>query len=319
MTKRMIGTVAALTWTAAGLQAQGVGVGIGVGGGGGRLGPPFVEQFQQAGTFSAVGVARGGSIGGVNLSTPVVGRPVSGMEERKSTQKLEDGTMIETSEQQLFFRDSSGRTRTEMPKQNRIIIMDPVAHTQITLNGETKMASRVSLPTVEGTRAVGPPNVELAARAAKEAAAVQFAGGSYTFTLSDSATATTITTDGAVTAPATVRRVVRDNENRKHEELGAESLNGVLAMHTRDTLTIPQGQIGNDRDIHVVNDRWYSDDLQMLVKTENSDPRFGKNTYELTNVLRDEPNPSLFQVPGDYTIRDIGIKRDVMLPATVNK
>lgn len=322
MTKHIIGTVAALTWTAAGLQAQGVGVGVGVGVGGGRSGSalgPFIEQFQQAGTISAVGGARGGG-GAISLNNPVLGRPVSGMEERKSVQKLEDGTMIETSDQQLFFRDSAGRTRTEMPKQKRIVIMDPVAHTQITLNGESKIATRLSLPAMEGPRALAPPNAELAARAAKEATAVQFASGTYTFTL-DSGTATTITTDSVASAPTMVRRsVTGTSENRKHEELGAESLNGVLAMHTRDTLTIPQGQIGNDRDIHVVNDRWYSDDLQMLVKTENSDPRFGKNTYELTNVSRDEPNSALFQVPGDYTIRDAGMKRDMVLtPTVVNK
>ena len=54
--------------------------------------------------------------------------------------------------------------------------------------------------------------------------------------------------------------------------------------------------------IHVVNERWYSDDLQMLVKTVNSDPRFGDNTYEFTNVSRGEPDPALFQIPADYKI-----------------
>ena len=78
----------------------------------------------------------------------------------------------------------------------------------------------------------------------------------------------------------------------------------VLAAGSRDTETIPQGQIGNDRDIHVTNERWYSDDLQMLVKTVNSDPRFGENSYEFTNVDRAEPDPTLFQIPGDYTVSE---------------
>jgi hypothetical protein len=91
-------------------------------------------------------------------------------------------------------------------------------------------------------------------------------------------------------------------------------MNGVTATGTRSTLTIPQGQIGNNRDIHVVNERWYSDDLQMLVKSVNSDPRFGENTYELTNISRDEPDASLFQIPPDYSVMEVGPGRGLQTP-----
>jgi hypothetical protein len=88
-----------------------------------------------------------------------------------------------------------------------------------------------------------------------------------------------------------------------------QSQNGVLATGTRSTLTIPLGQIGNNRDIHVVNEQWFSEDLQMLVKTVNSDPRFGENTYELTNISRMEPDAALFQIPTDYTVIEPGTGR----------
>ena len=42
----------------------------------------------------------------------------------------------------------------------------------------------------------------------------------------------------------------------------------------------------------------------MLVKSVNSDPRFGENTYQLTNISRIEPDSALFQIPPDYTIID---------------
>ena len=42
----------------------------------------------------------------------------------------------------------------------------------------------------------------------------------------------------------------------------------------------------------------------MLLKTSNSDPRFGINTYELTNIKQDQPDPALFQVPAGYTARE---------------
>ena len=86
------------------------------------------------------------------------------------------------------------------------------------------------------------------------------------------------------------------------EDLGTQNQNGVPAQGTRNTITIPAGQIGNNRDIHVVNERWYSSDLQMLVKSVNSDPRFGTTTYQLTNIIRSMPDAGLFQIPGSYTV-----------------
>jgi hypothetical protein len=81
------------------------------------------------------------------------------------------------------------------------------------------------------------------------------------------------------------------------EDLGDQMLGGVMAHGTRSTITIPVGQIGNDREIRVVSERWYSNDLQMLVKSSNNDPRFGETTYELQNVLQGAQDPTLFAMP----------------------
>ena len=70
------------------------------------------------------------------------------------------------------------------------------------------------------------------------------------------------------------------------------------------TVTIPTGAVGNDRDLKVINERWVSDDLKLLVKTSNSDPRFGVTTYELTNIVQKEPDPALFQLPEGYVEAD---------------
>jgi hypothetical protein len=90
------------------------------------------------------------------------------------------------------------------------------------------------------------------------------------------------------------------------EDLGTLNQYGVPAQGTRETLTIPAGEIGNNRDIHVINERWYSNELQMLVKSVNSDPRFGTTTYQLTNIVRVNPDSSLFQIPADYTVAEGG-------------
>ena len=85
------------------------------------------------------------------------------------------------------------------------------------------------------------------------------------------------------------------------EELASQLVNGVSARGARLTTTIHAGTLGNDHDLKVVNERWYSDDLKLLVKSSNSDPRFGLATYELTNISQAEPDPALFQIPAGYT------------------
>ena len=46
-----------------------------------------------------------------------------------------------------------------------------------------------------------------------------------------------------------------------------------------------------------------SDDLKVPLKTTITDPRMGTVTMELTNINRSQPDPSLFQVPADYTVK----------------
>ena len=88
----------------------------------------------------------------------------------------------------------------------------------------------------------------------------------------------------------------------KNESLGTQAINGVNAAGTRITRTIPAGQIGNDKPIQIVLERWYSPDLQMTVMTKHSDPRNGETNFSLKNINRSGPPPYLFEVPSDYTV-----------------
>ena len=47
----------------------------------------------------------------------------------------------------------------------------------------------------------------------------------------------------------------------------------------------------------IVYGRWFSKELGLVVYSKNTDPRFGEQTYKLTNIVRAEPDPSLFAVP----------------------
>jgi len=102
------------------------------------------------------------------------------------------------------------------------------------------------------------------------------------------------------------------------EKLGVQPVNGVSARGERLTITIPKGDIGNDRELKVVTERWNSEDLQMLVKSVNSDPRYGDTTYELKGISQAAPNASLFQIPADYAVTDRTSGKRAPLPAKRN-
>ena len=90
----------------------------------------------------------------------------------------------------------------------------------------------------------------------------------------------------------------------KNEALGTQTIEGVTVEGTRTTTTIPVGTIGNDRDINIVYEKWYSKELQMTVFSKHSDPRFGEQTYRLSNISRKNPAISLFTPPADYRDQD---------------
>jgi hypothetical protein len=97
---------------------------------------------------------------------------------------------------------------------------------------------------------------------------------------------------------------MQDRQNESTTvSLGTQMVNGVSAEGTRTTRTIPAGAIGNEKPIVISVERWYSPDLQMNVMIKRSDPRTGDNVFQLTNIIRSEPEPTLFQVPSDYTVK----------------
>lgn len=90
----------------------------------------------------------------------------------------------------------------------------------------------------------------------------------------------------------------------KSELLGPMSVDNVRAEGTRTVITLPAGSIGNERPIEIVNERWYSPELQTVVQTRRVDPRFGEVVYKLLNINRAEPSRHWFEVPADFTIEE---------------
>jgi hypothetical protein len=199
----------------------------------------------------------------------VAGRPLSADEVRTTVQTLSDGSHINHTETVKFYRDAMGRmlTRTE----TGAILYDPVAGFTYDITDYRK--SYVKSPITPGA------TVTIAAAAHRSSISSTSGSGDPKWHS---------TTGNAANAPVT-------------EDLTPQMVNGVLAKGLRLTLTIPAGTFGNDAPLKVVNERWVSDDLKLLVKSSNSDPRFGVTTYELKNIVQADPSPSLFQLPAGYT------------------
>jgi hypothetical protein len=89
------------------------------------------------------------------------------------------------------------------------------------------------------------------------------------------------------------------------EELGQQSIEGLLVTGRRVTTTIPAGKLGNDRPIVVVHEEWRSPELEIVVKTIDTDPRTGVQTMELQGLTRTDPDPALFQAPPGYQVKDM--------------
>jgi hypothetical protein len=83
-------------------------------------------------------------------------------------------------------------------------------------------------------------------------------------------------------------------------------IEGVNAHGVRTTRTIPSGEVGNEKPIDVVTEVWTSPDLKTIVMSKRSDPRTGEQTFQLTNIVRTEPDASLFTVPADFKTVDSG-------------
>jgi len=94
----------------------------------------------------------------------------------------------------------------------------------------------------------------------------------------------------------------------KNESLGTRTMEGITAVGRRSTMRFPAGTIKNDREIITTFEAWESPELgMMMVMTKNSDSRSGELSTRIANLIRAEPDPSLFVVPPDYTIEEVPI------------
>jgi hypothetical protein len=245
----------------------------------------------------------GAAIGGFQRmsAAPVQGAPYSATITNESVQALADGNRISQSSTGTTARDSLGRTRQDAPlpaignmspadAPHIVFIQDPVAESSYTLNLTDKTAMK------------GPSMMSSAIGMAGAAANV----GLFNAPVAIRGVAGPATTVHLQPQMIAIQKnaIAAEDGQIQTEDLGSKTMEGVLATGTRSTLTIPAGQIGNDKPLSIVTEVWTSQELKSIIYSKRSDPRMGDQTFKLTNIVRAEPDPSLFIVPADFKILD---------------
>jgi hypothetical protein len=91
---------------------------------------------------------------------------------------------------------------------------------------------------------------------------------------------------------------------RTHEDLGVKDIEGIETVGTRDTTVVNPGVMGNDQPMSFVREYWHSPKLGINLVSIVSDPRFGRQTFTLTDVSVTEVDPKYFQLPDGFVIDD---------------
>jgi hypothetical protein len=248
----------------------------------------------------------------------VKGAPYSAEAVTETIQTLGDGNRIVNRISSMVYRDSEGRTRREQSLKGlgmfganeepfkTVFINDPVAGVTFALDSRSHTAHKSVPFTFELNTKKGEGQQFEFKVAPGTGGGVASTSGNMIMTAplaGHPPDQFTLRTDAGV-AETYVFRTKTNNANEVKEQLGKQIIEGVEAEGTRTTVTIAAGEIGNERPIEIVSERWYSPELQLVVMTRNSDPRTGETTYKLTNINRSEPAKSLFEVPSDYTIKE---------------
>jgi len=233
-----------------------------------------VAVVAQSGVSSGVGM---GVIAGP-VGIGIKGQPFALKERITSVRTLGDGTSDTSVREEHSMRDAEGRTRLEKGQLKDgvfepevVILNDPIARmtTTLVLRDRTANVVHYAEPRMRGAR------VE---RSPEEAARL-----------------------GEMQEKAREERadILHRPEPPTVEKLSAQTIAGVFAEGTRTTRVISEG---SDRPVTVVSERWFSPELKIVMGETTDDPRSGKTTVEVTELVRSNPDAGLFQIPQDFKL-----------------
>jgi tetratricopeptide (TPR) repeat protein len=207
--------------------------------------------------------------------TPVIGLPFSADESVRIVQHLANGMTLSSQMKGRVYRSSDGVERLEGtlvstdPAQTdqvtQVWILDRTKRTAVLLNSKLITATVTPLP-------------------------------------ADSTVTVSFLPQPRATGPAATQAA--KPENPITTDLGKRTQDMLPLVGTRVTSTIPVGKIGNDQPILVTTDVWVAPQLKLVVNQIEQNPLVGERIVELTNIRSEEPDPTLFQVPEGYTLKE---------------
>jgi len=218
------------------------------------------------------------------VGTAVFDAPFSADAITRVRQTFPDGTQVERAATARLYRDRAGRVRVEQTIAGRDA---PAADRQIRVTVWSPLL--VASDEMLGTNPPDGPEMvywldeatRTARRGPRFAAAITV-GGQDTFAL----------------PLGGIRFLVFHRHNRsmgvgglddaaiERASLGRQRVEGIDAVGYRVTRTIPLWQAGNDRPIELVDERWESPELKLVISSSSIDPRTGVVEYRLTNIKR---------------------------------
>jgi hypothetical protein len=198
----------------------------------------------------------------------VAGKPFSGRDSIEWTRTLEDGSSVTTHLTAIVARDSEGRIRRER-----------VNFVPANSNQQSKPSEMIIVDPTEHTRTT----CEMATHRCSVA--------NYSMPVKF--------------APVPAGPLDNGKRFLARESLGTDTIDDLNVVGTRETLTINAGVIGNNQPVVTTREFWYSSDLEINLSVTRKDPREGTQVIQLVDLSRSEPDPSLFQVPADFTVVDM--------------
>lgn len=205
--------------------------------------------------------------------TGIKDAPFSADVVEETDQTLADGNRIHREIHGRTFRDSVGRTRNEtesvLPlsigkKRVHVRITDPVQQCVISLDPQQRSA------TVQHLK-------KQATQSSHDA--IQPAANPN------------------IESPAVKPDIRKEN-------LGTLEIEGFLVTGKRVSRIFQAGEIGNEKPITSTTEIWYSPDLHIPLLTKSDSPQSGKHVRKIINITTADPDPALFQIPSEYSIRE---------------
>jgi hypothetical protein len=212
------------------------------------------------------------------LGTPVLNAPFSA-ETVTTWRPKEPSARAEWRASVRFYRDREGRVRVEQTfvdhaddrsPQRIVIVSDPDSHSAFVIDSTAHTVS-------EELRGV-----------------LRLTIGGY----------------GRLVLPESMNRFVAfqrpqlwrayNNVAGEDEPLGEKTILGILATGTSAQITLPAGAFQKSHEIQIVDERWISKELQLLMYSRTEDSEYGTLEHRVTRISRDDPPGELFEIPAGY-------------------